>query len=180
MIRLWEGDKARARETFEEMLLEDGWASFATIAAEAELAELIRTEPDLGSAGSTLTAWTLSWNLYDLDLARRLFEPSRKMTYFSSEKPGRIQGLNGLLEHSKSFGFVPGGKVADNRLWLDSFNVLGTEDMALAAAFWYFDRDVAGPGPVQKGPVTFVFVRDGESWKIVHAHFSNDPPAEKK
>ncbi len=180
MLRLWKGDKTGAREIFEEMLLDDSWASFATIAAEAELADLIRTEPDLGSAGSTLTAWTLSWNLYDLDLVRRLFEPSRKMTYFSSEKPGRIQGLNGLLEHSKSFGFVPGGKVSDNRLWLNSFNVLGAEDMALATAFWYFDRDVAGPGPVQKGPVTFVFVRDGESWKIVHAHFSNDPPAENK
>jgi len=175
MLRLGKGDKTGAREIFEEMLVDGNWASFATIAAETELADLVRTEPDLGSAGSTLQAWTLSWNLYDLDLVRKLFEPTRRTTYFSSEKPGRIQGLNGLLEHSKGFGFVPGGKLSDNRLWLDSFTVLGAGDMALATAYWYFDRDVAGPGPAQKGPVTFVFLREGEAWKIVHAHFANDP-----
>lgn len=175
LLRLWKGDRAGAREIFGEMLLDEGWASFATIAAEAELADLVKAEPDLGSAGSTLKAWTLSWNLYDLDLVRKLFESSRRTTYFSSEKPGRIQGMDALLDHSKGFGFVAGGNVSDNRLWLDGFSVLGAPDMAMITAFWYFDRDVAGPGPAQKGPVTFVFIRDGEKWKIVHAHFANDP-----
>jgi len=176
MARLWRGDKTGAREIFEGLLLGGSWASFATIAAEVELADLVRAEPDLGAAGSTLTAWTLSWNLYDLDLVRKLFAPVRQTSYFSSEKPGRIQGFEALMAHHRDFGFVPGGKISDNRLWLDGFNVWGEDRMALVTAFWYFDRDVAGPGPVQKGPVTFVFVQDGDAWRIIHAHFADDPP----
>ncbi len=175
LIRLWNGDKAGARKIFEEMLQDESWASFAAIAAEAELADLVRTEPDLASAGATLLAWSLSWNLYDLDLAEKLFERSGRTSYFSSEKPGRIEGFDGLVEHSRSFGFVPGGKTSDNRLWLEDVRVLGGEDMALATAIWHFDRDAAGPSPAQRGPVTFVFLRDGEIWKILHAHFANDP-----
>ena len=177
MARLWRGDKTGTREIFGELLLGGSWASFAAIAAEVELADLVRADPDLGAAGSTLTAWTLGWNLYDLDLVRKLFSPVRQTSYFSSEKPGRIQGYEALMAHHRDFGFVPGGKTSDNRLWLDSFNVWGEDQMALVTAFWYFDRDVAGPGPVQKGPVTFVFVRDGDAWRIVHAHFANDPTA---
>lgn len=175
MARLWTGDKTGARRLFEEMLRREDWASFSVIAAEAELADLVRAEPDRSSPGATLAAWTLSWNVYDLDLTQKLFEPSPRTTYFSSEKAGRIQGMDALMDHSRSFGFIPGGKTADNRLWLDGLDVLGVEDMALVTAFWYFDRDVAGPGPVQKGPVTFAMMREGGNWLIVHAHFANDP-----
>ncbi len=175
LARLWAGDKAGARRIFEEMLRREDWPSFSVIAAEAELADLVRSEPERSAAGATLAAWTLSWNLYDLDLTQKLFEPSPRTTYFSSEKAGRIQGMDALTGHSRSFGFVPGGKTADNRLWLDGVEIVGVEDMALVTAFWYFDRDVAGSNPVQQGPVTFVLTRDGGNWLIVHAHFANDP-----
>jgi ketosteroid isomerase-like protein len=122
-----------------------------------------------------LTAWTLAWNIYDLDLAGKLFVPGSRTTYFSSEKPGRIAGSEALMEHHRGFGFVPGGKAADNRLWLENFTVWEEKDMAFVTAGWGFDRDVAGPGPVQKGPVTFVLVRGDDGWRIVHAHFANDP-----
>ncbi|MCX6565038.1 MAG: hypothetical protein NTW38_01205 [Candidatus Aminicenantes bacterium] len=47
--------------------------------------------------------------------------------------------------------------------------------LAFVAAVWFFDRDLAASGPVQKGPVTFVLIQEEGVWRIVHAHFSNDP-----
>lgn len=177
MAALWRGDKIGAREIFGEMLLDENWASFAAIAAEAELADLVRAEPDLDSAGSTLKAWALSWNLYDLDLAGRLFTATRRTTCFSSEKPGRIHGYNALMAHHRDIGFVPGGKTSDNRLALDSFTVWGEDRMVLVTAFWTFDRGGEDPESIQKGPATFVFVEDGGKWKIIHAHFAGEPAA---
>jgi tetratricopeptide (TPR) repeat protein len=177
LARLWRGEKDRARDSFKELAWGDNWASFATIAAEVELADLVRIDPDRATVGTALTAWNLSWNIYDLDLAGNLFVPGSRTTYFSSEKPGRIAGFEALMQHHRGFGFVPGGKTADNRLWLENFTVWEEKDMAFVTAGWGFDRDVAGPGPVQRGPVTFILVRGDDGWRIVHAHFANDPAA---
>jgi hypothetical protein len=100
-----------------------------------------------------------------------------RTTYFSSEKPGRIQGFEALMEHHRGFGFVPGGKTADNRLWLEDDAVWEDQGMAFVTARWLFDRDVAAQVPVQKGPVTFVLIRGDDGFRIVHAHFANDPAA---
>jgi ketosteroid isomerase-like protein len=175
LVALWRGDAARARSLFERQATDGSWASFATIAAEVELADLVRATPDRGSVSSTLAAWTLSWNTYDLDLAARLFVPGPASTYFSSETPGRIQGVDALLAHHRGFGFVPGGKAADNRLWLDECQSREDGNVAYVTGFWYFDRDVAADGPVQRGPVTFVLLRGDDGWRIAHAHFANDP-----
>ena len=175
LTRLWRGDKAGARELFDVLVMSGNWASFATIAAEAELADLVRFDPDRRSVGSVLTAWSLSWNIYDLDLAGKLFVSGPQTTYFSSEKPGRIQGFEALMEHHRGFGFVSNGKTADNRLWLEDCTIQEDTAMAYVTARWFLDRDVAGPGPVQKGPVTFVLMRGNDGWKIGHAHFANDP-----
>jgi hypothetical protein len=175
MMRLWEGDRDGAREWFERLAGGGAWASFAAIAAEVELAGLMQAEPDRRSPASTLAAWSLSWNLYDLDLAARLFTTDPPPTYFSSETPGRIGGVDALMAHHKGFGFVPGGKAADNRLWLEDLQVREGGGFASATAVWLFDRDVAGPAPAQRGPVTFVLAKTEDGWRIGHAHFANDP-----
>jgi len=180
LARLWAGDRAGASRWFEPLVDGGGWASFAAIAAEVELADLTRGAPDRRTPASTLRAWTLAWNAYDLDLAGRLFAANPEPTYFSSEVPRRIAGYDAVLAHHKSFSFVAGGKTSDNRLWLENLEVRETGDVAVATADWLFDRDLAGTGPAQRGPVTFVLVRQADGWLIIHAHFANDPPPRRR
>jgi ketosteroid isomerase-like protein len=175
LLRLWEGDRAGARGWFEQLTGSGAWASFAAIAAEVELADLVKSAPDRTSPNSTLTAWILAWNLYDLDLASGLFSADPPPTYFSSEKAGRISGRDALQAHHQGFGFVPGGKAADSRLWLEDLEVRSSGAFATATATWLFDRDTGAMTPPQRGPVTFVLVGRPDGWLIVHAHFANDP-----
>jgi tetratricopeptide (TPR) repeat protein len=177
MAALWRGDAARAREWFERQASSDAWASFATIAAEAELADLVRTQPDRVSVRSALSAWMLCWNTYDLDLAAALFVQGPAATYYSSEKPGRIEGFDAVMAHHRGFGFVLRGKTSDARLWLGGLDVREEGRVAYAVATWFFDRNVASAVPPQQGPVTFVLQRTADGWRIAHAHFANDPPA---
>ncbi len=176
LVRLWSGDRAEARALFDRVAYSGSWASFAAIAAEAELVDLAEAEPDRRTPASTLGTWTTAWNAYDLDLVPALFTGQPAPSYYSSEKPGRMTGRAALAEHHKGFGFVPGGKASDSRLWLEGIVIDERGDMALATAAWLFDRDVAGAAPPQRGPVTFMLVRGPDGWRIQHAHFSNDPP----
>jgi tetratricopeptide (TPR) repeat protein len=177
MAALWRGDIGRARELFERQARGDSWSSFAAIASEAELADLVRVRPDRSSVYSTLSAWTLAWNTCDLDLAAALFVPGPQATYYSSERPGRIEGSDDVMAHHRAFGFVPQGKAADARLWLGELDIREEGPVAWATATWFFDRDVASAAAPQRGPVTFVLQRAADGWRIVHAHFSSDPPA---
>ena len=52
VFRLWRGEKDRARDLFKELAWGDSWASFATIAAEVELADLVRLDPDRAAVGT--------------------------------------------------------------------------------------------------------------------------------
>jgi ketosteroid isomerase-like protein len=179
LTALWKGDRVRARTLFERQVRKGPWPSFATIAAEIELADLLRAEPDLHSPAATLDAWVLAWNTYDSALAARLFSAQPVPTYFSSEKAGRVEGAAALAAHHKGFGFVPGGKTSDARLWLEGTGVEERGDTAFATATWFFDRDVAARAEPQHGPVTFVLVKTADGWQISHAHFANDPPARR-
>jgi tetratricopeptide (TPR) repeat protein len=176
---LWEGDKATAWARLEAIVRTTAWAAFAHIAAEADLARLELETPDLSSPESTLRTWTVFWNLYDLDAADCLFAAGEGTSYYSSEKAGLIAGREALAAHHRGFGFVPGGAAKDSRLWLENVRVRLFGPSAWATADWLFDRDAASDVPPQRGPVTFVLVRDGEAdaWRIAHAHFANDPGA---
>jgi len=176
MSALWRGDASRARALFERQAASGSWGSFAAIAAEVELADLVRAQPGLESARSALAAWTLAWNTYDLDLAAALFVPGAAATYYSSEKPGRIEGLDAVVAHHRGFGFVPRGKTSDAKLWLEDLDIREDGQAAYATATWCFDRDVAARAAAQRGPVTFVLRRLEGGWRIAHAHFANDPP----
>ena len=177
MAALWRGDLARARELFARQAGSPAWSSFATIAAEVELAGLLRDAPDRSSLRSVLEAWVLAWNLYDLDLAMSLFARDPAPTYYSSERPGRIEGTDALAAHHRGFGFVPGGKPADARLWLGDLQLREEGPVAYGTAAWYFDRDVASAAAPQRGPLTFVLRRADDGWRISHAHFATDPAA---
>lgn len=176
---LWAGDKSAARARLEKIVEGSSWAAFAYIAAEADLARLVLESPDLSTPESLLRAWTVFWNVCDLDALARLFAPDEETTYFSSEKSGLIVGRDALLAHHRGFGFVPGGQARDGRLWLEDIRTRIEGPAARVTARWLFDRDAAAPTSAQRGPVTFVLGREAGAgaWRIAHAHFANDPPA---
>ena len=115
-----------------------------------------------------IKAWEKSWNTYDLAVVQQLFVSDSTVTYFSSERPGLIHGIDSLMKHHRGFGFVNGGKVSPNKLWLTEVRYL---PLAVTAT-WHFQR----PGVVeQRGPVTFILKKNQKGVRIAHAHFSNDP-----
>ena len=120
------------------------------------------------SPHTLIQAWEKSWNTYDLNAVTELFVNDSSVTYFSSERPGLIRGMDSLVTHHRSFGFVPGGKKSENRLWLTETRYLA----GAVTATWHFQRP---GGEEQRGPVTFILMRQPTGYRIAHAHFSNDP-----
>ena len=119
-------------------------------------------------------AWVDMWNSFDLDQVEALFLRDGRVTYFSSEKPGLIVGIEALREHHRGFGFAPGGAHRGSRLWLEGTRAQTYGTAVVVASTWFFQR--AGSATSQRGPVTLILVRDGAGCRIAHAHFANDPP----
>jgi ketosteroid isomerase-like protein len=119
-------------------------------------------------------AWVDMWNHFDLDGVDALFVRDARVTYFSSEKPGLIAGIDALREHHRGFGFVPGGADRGSRLWLEEVQAHTYGRVVLVTATWFFQR--RGSDKAQRGPVTLVLLNDGGGCRITHAHFANDPP----
>lgn len=115
--------------------------------------------------------WVSFWNTFDLNQVENLFLEDDRVTYFSSETQGLIKGYKDLIRHHGGFGFVKGGKVQLNELWLEEIDIEDFGDSSIVSAIWFFKRpDSENP---QKGPVTLVYVRTADGWKIAHANFSN-------
>jgi len=119
-------------------------------------------------------AWVEMWNRFDLDRVDALFVRDARLSYFSSEKPGLIVGMDALRQHHRGFGFVPGGADRGSRLWLEAVQAHTYGSVVVVTATWLFQR--AGAAAAQRGPVTLVLLGDGGSCRIAHAHFANDPP----
>ncbi|MET0595850.1 MAG: nuclear transport factor 2 family protein [Polyangiaceae bacterium] len=119
--------------------------------------------------------WVAMWNSYDLDQVDSLFVRDARVSYFSSEKPGLIAGIDALKEHHKGFGFAPGGADKGSRLWLEAVHAETWGRAVVVTATWFFERANAKKPP-QRGPVTLVLTNDGARCRIAHAHFANDPP----
>ncbi|MBI4588428.1 MAG: hypothetical protein HY725_06285 [Candidatus Rokubacteria bacterium] len=115
--------------------------------------------------------WVSFWNTYDLSQLDRLFLTDARVSYFSSEKPGLIKGIDALRKHHEGFGFVKGGKVQSNQLSLGDMNVDVFGPVVLVTALWRFQR--ANADKVQTGPVTLVYAQVGDEHRIAHAHFAN-------
>lgn len=152
------------------------WPAFGFIAAETDLAAGEGVKDAGGTAAfpdevqRTLQAWVFMWNTYDLKEVDRLFPEPPAPTYFSSEKEGVLRGLEALRAHHAGFGFVPGGKLQQNRLWLENQTVELFGDTAVVTATWFFQKS---DGRIQRGPLTMVLARREGRTGIVHAHFAN-------
>jgi hypothetical protein len=177
---LYNGDAGKARDLFERLVAEGSWPAFGTIAAEAELfrmdvspAPADRPDPVGSDPVRLLRVWNVMWNACDLSLVDRLFLSDRRLSYFSSEKKGLIEGLDAVRAHHAGFGFVPGGRGQENRLWLEDVRIteLQAGQVFLATATWGFDRG-EGPEAAQRGPVTFVIIKTDSGFRIAHAHFA--------
>ena len=118
-----------------------------------------------------LDKWVSLWNTYDLDQVKQIFLNDPRVTYFSSEKEGLIKGIDRLIEHHKEFGFVSGGEDRGNRLWLENVDIEEYRGTAVVTADWCFQRK--GSEETQSGPVTLLFIKVDDGWRIVHAHILN-------
>jgi ketosteroid isomerase-like protein len=115
--------------------------------------------------------WVEIWNNFRLEKVKELFLDDERVTYFSSEKEGLTKGIDNLVEHHSGFGFTEGGKDTGNKLWLEDWEVEEFGATALVKADWLFLRK--GADQAQRGPVTMVYVKEGDEYRIVHCHFSN-------
>jgi len=115
--------------------------------------------------------WVTIWNSFDLSMVEKLFLNDGGVTYFSSEKQGMVKGIEALIKHHEGFGFVRGGKVQPNRLWLEDVDIETFQEVAVVTAIWLFRR--GGSEKVQKGPVTLVYMSVVGGWRIAHANFGN-------
>jgi len=126
--------------------------------------------------GNWVEKWVESWNTYDLNQVDELFLQDDRVTYFSSEKEGAIIGIEAVRKHHEGFGFVPGGKDQPNKLWLEDLHTAGFDTSVVVTGIWYFQRP---DGSTQRGPVTIVYVREGDRPRIAHMNFSNYKAEEK-
>lgn len=113
--------------------------------------------------------WVELWNTYDLNEVEELFLQDARLTYFSSEKEGAIIGFEAVQEHHKDFGFVPGGKDQLNKLWVENLYFADFRSSVVVTGIWYFQTP---DKPEQRGPVTIVYTRQGDQFKIAHMNFS--------
>ena len=123
------------------------------------------------NVNKAIDQWIRLWNTYDLDQVSNLFLNDHRATYFSSEKEGLIKGIRNLIDHHQEFGFVPGGKETDNKLWLEKTDIEQYNNLAVVKAEWHFQRK--GRETIQQGPVTILYIKTQNEWKIAHTHFSN-------
>ncbi|MEW5980984.1 MAG: hypothetical protein AB1806_01280 [Acidobacteriota bacterium] len=125
------------------------------------------------SVGLLIDAWERMWNTYDLNQVAELFVPNSSVTYFSSEAKGVIPGIDALRVHHEALGFVPGGKEQPNKLWLEDRGIRWHGGVATVVAIWLFSKQTGEhSSTLQQGPVTFVVVPWGTTYRIAHAHFA--------
>ena len=119
-----------------------------------------------------IDSWVGMWNSYDLRMVDELFLQDSRVSYFSSEKQGLIQGIKAVREHHSGFGFVDGGKTQENKLWVEDVHIQNFGSAAVIAGIWYFQRASEDAEAFQKGPFTFVCVRQDRGWRLAHLNFS--------
>ena len=129
------------------------------------------TQPPF-DANAEIETWVELWNTYDLNGVERLFLGDERVSYFSSETEGLIRGPVSVREHHAGFGFVAGGTEAEQELWVEDVHGSTFENAAVVGAIWYFG-DRADVAAAARGPMTAVYVLDGNDYKIAHMHFAN-------
>jgi len=154
------------------------WALLIPLACTAPEPESVSGTPTeaegQATPGDLVTTWVEMWNSYDLDQVRNLFLTDDRVSYFSSEFQGVIQGFDAVLEHHEGFGFVSGGDDRATRLWVEDVTEDRFGSSAVLTGVWYFARGGAelDTSP-QRGPVTFVCVLEDGAWRFAHMNFGN-------
>ena len=120
-----------------------------------------------------IRAWVSMWNSYDLSRVDQLFLADSRATYFSSEKEGLIKGINAIRDHHKGFGFVDGGKVQPNKLWVEDLQTNMYGPVVIVTGVWFFRRGQKDSGKTQHGPVTIAYIQIEDEYRIAHMHFAN-------
>jgi ketosteroid isomerase-like protein len=133
----------------------------------------VTDEPAKNNIQELIDSWVAMWNSYDLAMVDQLFLQDSRVSYFSSEKEGLIQGIDAVREHHVGFGFVDGGKSQENKLWVEDVRIIDFGEAAVVAGLWYFQRASEDSENAQKGPFTFVCVRQGDEWRLAHLNFSD-------
>jgi hypothetical protein len=122
-------------------------------------------------AQSYVNAWVDLWNTYDLAQVDELSLTDSSVTYFSSEREGLITGIEAVRAHHEGFGFVSGGRAAEQDLWVEDIHSAVFWPAAIVTGVWFFgDRDGA-PDEAQRGPFTFVYVQRGDIYRLAHLNF---------
>jgi ketosteroid isomerase-like protein len=147
------------------------------------LAGLLATAPALAPSGAAgaqtpaptpvdlLDAWVELWGTYDLDRVDDLFVQDDRLTYFSSETEGLIQGFDRIVEHHQGFGFESGGSDRDQRIWVEEVEIVEFGDTALIGAIWFFGAP-GSPESAQRGPMTVLAIPSEDGYRIAHMHFA--------
>jgi hypothetical protein len=120
-----------------------------------------------------IDAWLELWNTYDLNRVDELFLTDENVSYFSSEKEGLIQGIDAVREHHRGFGFVEGGKPAENELWVEDVHSTVHGEAAIVTGIWYFGERSEERDKTQHGSMTFVYVQKDGEFRLAHLNFAN-------
>ena len=115
--------------------------------------------------------WLDLWASYDLDMVDQLFLADSTVTYFSSEREGLIVGIDAVRTHHEGFGFVPGGRSAEQDLWVEDVHTATFWPTAIDTGIWLFGDREAAPEEAQRGPFTFVYVQTGDTYRVAHMNF---------
>ncbi len=120
-----------------------------------------------------MAAWVQLWTNYDLSGVDELFLEDARTTYLSSEREGLIRGIADIRTHHEGFGFVEGGTAPTRELWVEDVASSVHGPTAVVTARWFFGDRTADRDSIQQGPMTVVYVADGNRHKIAHMHFAN-------
>ena len=160
------------------MLFRTVWLLYVGLAVISVMVWLVvpiayKGAPPVFQTEATVGRWVAMWNTYDLAQVDSLFLADARLTYFSSEKEGLIQGIAAVREHHVGFGFVEGGKAQNNKLWVEELQTQSLGDAVVVEGVWYFRNESGDSTTTQKGPVTFVYALDEHEYRIAHVHFAN-------
>lgn len=129
-------------------------------------------EQPIFDAQEQVNEWISMWNEYNLSKVDELFLADDRITYFSSEKEGLIKGPEAVREHHRGFGFVEGGKIQENKLWVEDLQANVFSPVVIVTGIWFFRRGPEGSKDISRGPVTFVYIQEEKEYRLAHLHFS--------
>ncbi|UCC73816.1 MAG: nuclear transport factor 2 family protein [Gemmatimonadota bacterium] len=123
-------------------------------------------------AQAAVEEWLAAWNTRDLGRIEGLFLADSSVSYLSSERGGLIQGPAAVREHHVSMGFVEGGLIPQQELWVEELRAQSYGSAAVLTGIWYYGDRAAPRDSVQRGPMTAVYVQADGGYRIAHMHFA--------